>query len=378
MIVGATAPLGTVGAAAGPADPRPTPYLIGPPTEGLRVGDLAPEFSVQRNDGSTFQLTDLDGQPVRMADLAGRAVWVNFWASWCPPCQAETPILRELDREYRDRGLSIVGISVQETSAADVATYVDRYSLGYTIAADLDGDIFRKYRVLRAADPVLHRPRRPDLVRDPGAPGPRVRPAPDRGDPAEMTELTEFTEIEEVAAPSAAEVDPRIRIGRFWLALIAIGGAFVLAGALLPWVGYGGTGIPTEVRNGFETGGDGFITAALGLLVIGLAVRGRRAARGPTRMSATISLVAGFFILSIPALRWSDFRNSVAIEAIGVYATPEIGLYITALGGLIAIIGAWQLRRLLRPLRREAAPTSAEPPVAEPEQAAPSEPESGA
>ena len=147
VIVGATAPLGQVGGTAGPADPRPTPYLIGPPSEGLRVGDLAPEFSVQRDDGSTFQLTDLDGNPVRLADLAGRAVWVNFWASWCPPCQAETPTLRELDREYRDRGLSIVGISVQETSAADVASYVQRYSLGYTVAADLDGDVFRRYRV---------------------------------------------------------------------------------------------------------------------------------------------------------------------------------------------------------------------------------------
>jgi thiol-disulfide isomerase/thioredoxin len=146
-ILGATAPLARTGAVAGPADPRPTPYLIGPPSEGLRVGDLAPELSVQRDDGSTFQLTDLDGNPVRLADLAGRGVWVNFWASWCPPCQAETPVLRELDREYRDRGLSIVGISVQETNAADVAAYRDRYSLGYTVAADLDGDVFRKYRV---------------------------------------------------------------------------------------------------------------------------------------------------------------------------------------------------------------------------------------
>ena len=56
-------------------------------------------------------------------------------------------MLRALDRAYRDRGLSIVGISVQETNAADVAAYVDRYSLGYTVAADLDGDIFRHYRV---------------------------------------------------------------------------------------------------------------------------------------------------------------------------------------------------------------------------------------
>jgi thiol-disulfide isomerase/thioredoxin len=146
VILAASAPLGSVGSA-GPADPRPTPFLIGPPIEGLRAGDLAPELEALRADGTTFQLTDLSGRPIRLADLAGRAVWVNFWASWCPPCQAETPILREMDREYRDRGLTIVGISVQETNAADVGAYVGKYSLDYPIAADLDGDIFRRYKV---------------------------------------------------------------------------------------------------------------------------------------------------------------------------------------------------------------------------------------
>ena len=354
VIVGATAPLGTVGGAAVPADPRPTPYLIGPPTEGLRVGDLAPEFSVERDDGTTFQLTDLEGKPVRLADLAGRAVWVNFWASWCPPCQAETPILRELDREYRDRGLSIVGISVQETNAADVATYVDRYSLGYTVAADLDGDVFRKYRVYGLPTQFFIAPDGRIAVGDPRAVGPRVRKAPDRGHPADMSGID--GEIDKVAAQAATEVDPRIRIGRFWAALTAVGGAFAVVGALLPWVGLGGSGLPVEVRNGFQTGGDGFITGALGLLVIGLAIRGWRAPGGPTRRAATISLVAGFVVLSIPALRWSDFRNSVAIDSIGIVATPEIGLYVTALGGLLSILAAWQLRRLLRPLKREREP----------------------
>ena len=87
-------------------------------------------------DGSTYQLTDLDGNPIRLADLRGKAVWVNFFASWCPPCQAETPVLREMSETYRDRGLEVVAVSVQETSPADVKAYADRYRLGYTIGFD--------------------------------------------------------------------------------------------------------------------------------------------------------------------------------------------------------------------------------------------------
>lgn len=145
-IAGVTAPLGNTGAVARP-DPRPTPFLIGPATQGLRLGDAAPEFETRQADGTTFALTDLDGKPIRLADLNGKAVWVNFWASWCPPCQAETPVLRQIAETYRDRGLVVVGISVQESSAADVQAYVDRYSLRYIVAADLAGDIFHLYRV---------------------------------------------------------------------------------------------------------------------------------------------------------------------------------------------------------------------------------------
>ena len=145
-LVAITSPLGDTSTVGRP-DPRPTPYLIGPAAKGLNVGAQAPDFNVTRPDGTHFQLTDLDGRPVRLADLRGRAVWVNFWASWCPPCQAETPILREVAATYRDRGLAVIGISVQESSAADVRAYVDRYGLGYTVAADLSGDIFRLYRV---------------------------------------------------------------------------------------------------------------------------------------------------------------------------------------------------------------------------------------
>jgi peroxiredoxin len=142
-----TRPLGSVQPIA-PNDPRATPYILGPaPSEGLRPGQLAPEFTVARGDGTTFQLTDLDGRPVRLADLRGKAVWINFWASWCPPCQSETPVLRDLAERYADRGLVVVGVSVQETNYDDVRAYAQRYQLGYTVAPDFSGDIFRLYRL---------------------------------------------------------------------------------------------------------------------------------------------------------------------------------------------------------------------------------------
>ena len=143
----ATRPLGSI-RPIGPANPQATPYILGPaPSQGLRAGDLAPEFAVVRGDGTVFQLTDLDGQPVRLGDLHGKAVWINFWASWCPPCQSETPVIRDLAERYADRGLVVVGVSVQETNADDVRAYAERYQLGYTVAPDLSGDIFRLYRL---------------------------------------------------------------------------------------------------------------------------------------------------------------------------------------------------------------------------------------
>ena len=148
VLVAVTTPLGTAGAGPGPVDPRATAYIIGKaPAVGLRPGDLAPELSVTLDDGSMYQLADLDGNPISLADLRGKAVWINFFATWCPPCQAETPVMREVSERYRDRGLELIAISVQETSTTDVQAYADRYQLKYTIGFDASGRIFRSYRV---------------------------------------------------------------------------------------------------------------------------------------------------------------------------------------------------------------------------------------
>ena len=88
---------------------------------------------------------DLQGRPIRLAALRGKAVWINYWASWCPPCQFETPTIRAIDQRYRDRGLVVVGIQVQQTVQAGL-DYAERYDLEYTIGADVTGDFFHLYR----------------------------------------------------------------------------------------------------------------------------------------------------------------------------------------------------------------------------------------
>jgi thiol-disulfide isomerase/thioredoxin len=144
VLVAITTPLGSTDT--GPPPPGASQYIFASPTEGLRVGAIPPELTGKSDSGDDVPLQDLNGKPIRLADIRGRGVWINFWASWCPPCQQETPILREVSELYRDRGIEFISIEVQET--ADIGRqYAERYNLHYTIGADVTGSIFRAYRV---------------------------------------------------------------------------------------------------------------------------------------------------------------------------------------------------------------------------------------
>jgi thiol-disulfide isomerase/thioredoxin len=127
--------------------PGATPFIVGQAKTGLQPGDLAPELRWTNPDGTAGVLKDLDGRPVQLADLRGKLVWLNFWASWCPPCQSETPVLRDMAERYTDDGLAIVGIAVQETTVDDVKAYADRYQLPFEIAFDATADAFNAYKV---------------------------------------------------------------------------------------------------------------------------------------------------------------------------------------------------------------------------------------
>jgi peroxiredoxin len=81
-----------------------------------------------------FQLVDLDGKNVRLSDLRGKAVLLNFWATWCPPCKIEMPWFVDLQKQYGSQGLQIVGVAMDTGNAHDaVAKFAKEMDLNYPV-----------------------------------------------------------------------------------------------------------------------------------------------------------------------------------------------------------------------------------------------------
>ena len=78
-----------------------------------------------------WKLKDLQGREVTSADFKGKVVVVDFWATWCPPCRAEIPGYIALQKKYADKGLVIVGVSVDENGAAAVAPFAKAKGINY-------------------------------------------------------------------------------------------------------------------------------------------------------------------------------------------------------------------------------------------------------
>lgn len=90
--------------------------------------------------------TDLDGRTWRLADLKGRAVLLNFWASWCEPCRAEMPTLQQLAELYGPRELTVLAINFKQ-SAATAARFVKSTSLTLPVILDPEGALARQWEV---------------------------------------------------------------------------------------------------------------------------------------------------------------------------------------------------------------------------------------
>jgi peroxiredoxin len=103
-----------------------------------QIGKPAPDFVLTMTDGTTQQLSSFKGKPV----------WINFWASWCPPCRAENPDIQDVYNQYHDSdGLVFLAPALGE-AADSVTSYMDRADLHYPVGVDSDTQIAANYRVL--------------------------------------------------------------------------------------------------------------------------------------------------------------------------------------------------------------------------------------
>lgn len=108
------------------------------PVSQPRQGFLAPDFTLQA----------LDGESIKLSDLRGKAVLVNLWASWCPPCRAEMPAMQRVYSEYRDKGLEILAVNATNQDQLSSATaFVEEMGLTFPILLDTDGEASRLYRL---------------------------------------------------------------------------------------------------------------------------------------------------------------------------------------------------------------------------------------
>ncbi|MBI4636671.1 MAG: TlpA family protein disulfide reductase [Candidatus Rokubacteria bacterium] len=94
-----------------------------------------------------FTVPGLTGQTLRLSDFKGKVVLLNFWATWCPPCKEEMPSMERLYRRYKDKGFTILAVSIDSGSAAPVAAFVKKFGLTFPIGLDPEFAVANLYTV---------------------------------------------------------------------------------------------------------------------------------------------------------------------------------------------------------------------------------------
>ncbi|MEE8373361.1 MAG: TlpA disulfide reductase family protein [Dehalococcoidia bacterium] len=112
---------------------------------GLQGGELPPAPKVGRI-APDFTLVDLEGKPVTLSDYRGKTVFLNFWATWCPPCRAEMPEIEAIFQEYNGRDVVVIGIDLREPED-EVRQYVRQGGYSWTFVMDTTGQVSSNYRV---------------------------------------------------------------------------------------------------------------------------------------------------------------------------------------------------------------------------------------
>ena len=118
---------------------------------GMTTSEIAPDFhaKIVANVAGVGPLANgatADGGTLDLSALKGRPVILDFWATWCGPCQAEAPVLNTLAQRYKDRGLAVVGVNTSDEDGL-AAAFARKKNLGFPMVFDQGNTIARAYSV---------------------------------------------------------------------------------------------------------------------------------------------------------------------------------------------------------------------------------------
>lgn len=140
---------------------------MGRPIGGLLAATAAVALAVgactdaPRAEGTTeaapeYAAVTLHGDSIALADLRGEVVLLNVWATWCIPCRVEIPELQALHEEHQERGLRVIGVTVDSRGAADdVLDFIDELGMTYDVWADPDHLVLNRFRAAGVPITVL-------------------------------------------------------------------------------------------------------------------------------------------------------------------------------------------------------------------------------
>ena len=88
---------------------------------------------LQGQPAPDFELASLDGKNLKLSDFHGKAVLLNFWATWCEPCKVEMPWFVDLQKKYGPQGLQVLGVAMDDSSPKDIADFAQKMGVNYPI-----------------------------------------------------------------------------------------------------------------------------------------------------------------------------------------------------------------------------------------------------